>query len=239
MSGEILSLEKLSVETLPDFDQAWKISVVKNEDNLSYILSNNSTGEGIIVDPHIDDIEITTKNLDSNTRWWVIDTHTHADHISGAWKLSQKIKAPLVMHNSSPSQRVDIRINKDCNFPLAAGNLSFITTPGHTPDGLTVTWGPFVFTGDTILFNDAGRDDLPGGNPEHHFQSITKLIETIEPNKIFLCGHDGDGRCSTWGYQLENNDALKQTLPSFLEEWGSYVGPAPKQLKESLFENFK
>ena len=221
----------------------WKIFSIINDDNMTYICAHLGTKEAIVVDPMKDDwtalIE-TTRSLAGFRFLAVIDTHTHADHISCAATLAETLKAPLLMHEKSPSRKIHLRVSKDFSFANAAAPFDILVTPGHTPDSITPIWGPFIFSGDTLLYGDTGRDDLPGGNPEEHFESMQKIKAHVKSNYYLLPGHDSEGgRITTWSHQLEVNPSLSQDRATFVKEAGSYIGPSPKLLKESLFENFK
>jgi glyoxylase-like metal-dependent hydrolase (beta-lactamase superfamily II) len=233
------SPDKTSPLTVP---KPWGFRAVVNEDNLTYLIWNEESGEGIVVDPGREDLELLKKTmLGIKTRWlMVIDTHTHADHISCGEELSKAFGIPWVMSSLSETVRPELRIHRDLKLPLKAGALEFLTTPGHTPDGLTLLWGPFVFTGDTILYGDTGRDDLPGGDPKAHYESLVKISKAVKPGMILLPGHDGrGGRASTWEDQLKVNASLTQERESFISEAGAFTCPAPRLFKESLFENLK
>jgi sulfur dioxygenase len=221
----------------------WELRVLVNEDNLAYLASNRQTREAIWVDPLKVDLELSvgiSRELVDHRFVAVIDTHTHADHLSGAGELARSLHTPLVMHRNAPSSRVDLRVSQDTHLATAAGPLQLWVTPGHTWDGITPAWGPFVFTGDTVFYADTGRDDLPTGNPVEHFESLQKLKNRIHPDQLVLPGHDLEGgRFSNWATQLRINPALSQTLGQYLEDGGAWIGPPPKLLKESLLYNFK
>jgi glyoxylase-like metal-dependent hydrolase (beta-lactamase superfamily II) len=170
----------------------------------------------------------------------VIDTHTHADHVSIAATLANDLGTPLVQHVLSPSRRVHLRVSQDTALPTASSPLKLLVTPGHTAECITPIWGPFLFGGDMILYGDTGRDDLPGGDPEAHWESLQKIKAHATPDMLLLPGHDGrKGRISSWRHQLEISPGLTQDKPAFVQDAGAYVGPSPKLLKESLYENFK
>ncbi len=230
----------LDGSSLPD---SWELKTLVNGDNLTYLAFHNRTREAIWVDPLKDDFDLTleiSRELADYRFVAVIDTHTHADHLSSASELSRALDTPLVMHRNAPSSKVDFRVSRDTHLSTAAGPLRFLITPGHTWDSLTPIWGPFVFTGDTVFYADTGRDDLPTGNPAEHYESLQKLKVAIRPEQVVLPGHDLEGgRFSSWETQLRINPALRQTLEEYLEDGGSWVGSPPKLLKESLFYNFK
>jgi glyoxylase-like metal-dependent hydrolase (beta-lactamase superfamily II) len=91
-----------------------------------------------------------------------------------------------------------------------------------------------------VLFGDVGRDDLPGGNPEAHYESLLLLKKFAKDEMILLPGHDHKGgRISTWQEQMKINSSLTQERESFIKEAAAFDAPAPALLKKSLRENFK
>lgn len=230
-----------SLKLLTEDSACW---VVSSEDCLSYIAANHKTREVLVVDPKQGDeaaYEAPLKKLVGYRVVAVLDTHTHADHLSSAAHWAARLQAPLVMHEAAPSQRVDLRVARATQLPTAAGPLHFLITPGHTPDSLTALWGPFLFGGDALLFGDCGRDDLPGGDAEAHFESLQTIKAFMEGrDAIVLPGHDHKGgRASSFAHQLTMNPALKQSREEFVPEAQAFSAPAPALLKDSLRENFK
>jgi sulfur dioxygenase len=221
----------------------WEVRAVVNDDNFTYLAYNTQSREALWVDPMKDDWETLlaeSRKLEGYRFLAVIDTHTHADHISCAAELADAIHAPLVMHEGAPSRKIHLRISRDVKLPSAAAPLEILITPGHTRDSITPIWGPFLFGGDTLMYGDTGRDDLPGGDPEAHYESLQKIKARATAEMVMLPGHDGSGgRVSTWKTQLEVSPSLTQSRETFIAEAGSYVGPSPKLLKESLFYNFQ
>lgn len=224
--------------------QGWQAKVVVNEDNLTYVVWNENSKEALVVDPMREDWEtllsITRRELQPYRFIAVIDTHTHADHVSCAASLANELKVPLIQHHLSPSRRIHLRVSQDTAIPTAAGPLRLLLTPGHTAECITLIWGPFLFGGDILMYGDTGRDDLPGGDPAAHWESIQKIAAQVGPETLILPGHDArGGRASSWKHQLEISPGLKQDKTTFISDAGAYVGPTPKLLKESLYENFK
>lgn len=232
-------------ELIPQFEslQSWTFQAFQSDDCISYILIDKTSAGGIIVDPKKEDEQAYLDFLktESKTRIYaVIDTHTHADHISIGSKLSEAVKAPLIMHQKALSQKVHFRVCQQTSLIFGQEALTFLPTPGHTQDSICVFWGPFLFGGDTLLFGDIGRDDLPTGDVQAHYESVQKIKSLVEPDAIVLPGHDAKGgRASTWQKQLEVNPSLTQDHETFVKEAGSFVAPAPRLFKESLFENLK
>lgn len=224
-------------------DSAWQVRAIQSDQCLSYVAWNEKTREALVVDPKDTDLaayRALRGQLDGYVWLGVIDTHTHADHISCAADLAAELKTPLIMHAASPSARVDVRIARDTALPAHAAPVRILHTPGHTRDSITVLWGPFLFGGDTLLYGDSGRDDLPGGDAEAHYESLQSLKAVARPDTIVLPGHDHKGgRASTWATQLKLNASLLQSREDFVREAKAFDAPAPALLKESLRENFK
>lgn len=222
----------------------WQAKVVVNDDNITYVPFNEASKEALVVDPMREDWEALLKIARQDLKGYrfvaVIDTHTHADHVSCAANLAEELRAPLIQHVLSPSKRIHLRVSRDTALPTATGPLALLLTPGHTPECITPIWGPFLFGGDTLMFGDTGRDDLPGGDPEAHWESLQKIKSHAAPQTLMLPGHDAKGgRVSSWKHQLEISPALSQDKKTFVADGGAWVGPSPKNLKESLYENFK
>lgn len=243
MSTTVRSLKEVMApgEALPAND--WQLRAIQSEECLSFVAWNTRTREAILVDPKIEDIEAyraLARELSGFVWIAVVDTHTHADHISAGAQVSEELHAPYVMHRNAPSPRVHLRVSRDTVLPATAAPVRMLDTPGHTQDSVTVIWGPFLFGGDTLLFGDTGRDDLPGGSPELHFESMTKIKACAKPEMVLLPGHDHKGgRASTWATQLKVNASLTQSREDFVREAAAFSAPAPKLLKEALKENFK
>ncbi len=245
ISTQIKTFEEMSSAFPGPKPKDWEFQAIVNDDNLTYVIHHPVVREAIIVDPMREDLpalqQIARTLIKNGTQFIaVFDTHTHADHISCAYELARLTDAPWVLHKDSPSPRIDIRSSRDTRWPSKAAPFKILMTPGHTPDGTTLCWGPWVMTGDTLFVDDTGRNDLPGGDPETHFETIEKYKKLLTPDQWILPGHDGKGgRIASWGTVLEINPMVKMDRATFVREAGSYIGPSPKQLKESLYENFR
>ena len=242
MKTAVKKLEEIVLEgVLPP--AGWRLRAIVNDDNMTYLAWNEQAREAVVVDPMKDDWEGLVREVQALEGYRflaVIDTHTHADHISSASDLAKFTGAPLVQHEAAPSRRVELRVSRDTVLSTAAGPFRLLCTPGHTPDSVTLIWGPFILGADTLLYGDTGRDDLPGGDPSAHYDTLQKIKAHASSEMVLLPGHDGSGgRASSWATQMKENASLTQDRETFVREAGAYVGPAPKNLKESLFENFK
>lgn len=241
---KMLSDIALNPRGLPD--ESWKLKVLVNDDNLTYLAWNSDSHEGIIVDPVREDWDLLLKETRAlkDVRWSaVIDTHTHADHVSCACSLAKELGIPSVMTHLSPCSSVTKRVSADSFLAFKAAPMQFLLTPGHTSDGMSVIWGPFLFTGDTILHGDTGRDDLPTGDAEAHYDSLQKIKKAAAPHADrlwMLPGHDGKGgRATLWSEQMKINSSLTQSREEFVPEAAAFTAPPPKKMEESIRENTK
>ena len=243
VTSVVRSLRDLGLKADPLAGTPWKALAVQSDQCFSYVAWNEQTREALVVDPKLEDLDayVSIASRIPGYLWLgVIDTHTHADHVSVAAVLAALLPAPVIMHQLTPCTRVDLRIGRETTLPSHAGPVRIMVTPGHTPDSITPIWGPFLFGGDTILYGDVGRDDLPGGSPENHYASVQRLKEVVAPATILLPGHDHKGgRVSTWAEQLQCNASLTQPREEFIREAAGFDGAAPALLKVSLRENFK
>lgn len=242
-TASVRNLNEVMPKDEPMPPASWQLRVIQSEECMSYVAWNTESKEALVVDPKKEDWEAylsVARDLPGYTWLGVLDTHTHADHISIAADLAQKLGAPLIMHQQSPSQRIHLRVSRDTDLPARSSPVKVFQTPGHTGDSLTIFWGPYIFGGDTLLYGDTGRDDLPGGNPQAHYQSLVRLKEAAKPEMVLLPGHDNKGgRASSWATQLKINTSLTQSKEDFVRESSAFEAPAPKDLKVSLRENFK
>jgi glyoxylase-like metal-dependent hydrolase (beta-lactamase superfamily II) len=239
----VKDLQDVLLKNEPKPPAAWKLRLISSGECLSYCVWNIDTKELLWVDPKKEDIGAylqLNKELLGYLCLGVIDTHTHADHISAAAFVAEVFHAPLIMHFLSPSSRVHLRVTCMTSLPAHAAPLQFIPTPGHTQDGMCLIWGPFAFTGDTVLYGDVGRDDLPGGSPSAHYESLQKLTSLLPLEVLILPGHDNQrGRISSWATQLKINSSITQPREEYVQEAAAFEAPAPTLFKKSLVENFK
>jgi glyoxylase-like metal-dependent hydrolase (beta-lactamase superfamily II)/rhodanese-related sulfurtransferase len=161
----------------------------------------------------------------------VIDTHTHADHISGGSALKDLTGCRYVMYGDAPAGCVDMRITGDATEELLPGvPFRFTHTPGHTECAMSIVVGDALFTGDTLFLDEggAGRDDLRGGDPGAHWESLQKLM-ALPDHLVVMPAHDYRGNePSSLAEQKENNPHLRpRTKEEYIDYSRSFqIGPA-------------
>ncbi len=147
----------------------------------TYLLGLKKRAEVVLIDPVIDQIHDYIKLLEERKArlLMVIDTHTHADHISGAAALKDITGCEYLMHKAAPAHCAGFRVIDNTKIKLFDRiPVSFLHTPGHTQDSICLVLPDIIFTGDTLFLDEggAGRDDLPGGDPAAHWQSLQRIL---------------------------------------------------------------
>ncbi len=147
----------------------------------------------VIIDPVLEFLELYQKIINERVLMvqYIIETHTHADHLSAATALKSFTDAKLVMSEQSTQRCVDKHVHEGDILECAGNLFKIIDTPGHARDGISVIVENKIFTGDALFLDAAGvgRDDLPGGNPHNHWESLQKITQ-IDDDLIVYPGHN-------------------------------------------------
>ncbi len=178
----------------------------------TYILSSGKGREALIIDPVIDNTDQYLHLLDKLELKLVkvIDTHIHADHITGLNELNKRTNCTKIMGDNSKSEVVDLRVKEDDNIEIDNINLKVIYTPGHTDCSYSFLMKDRIFTGDTLLINGTGRTDFQNGDPYQSYDSIFNKILKLPNNTLVYPAHDYNGKkSSTIQNERENNPRLQ------------------------------
>ena len=208
---------------------------------LSYILSCNKTHEAVVIDPSEeagDEYErlILGYNL---TLKCVVDTHTHADHVSSHERLTKKYGVPYIMYETAPSKSVGIRVREGTMLNVGELKLLVLHTPGHASDSISLVLPDAVFTGDSLLIGGTGRTDLRAdSSSEELYDSIHEKILTRGNDVAIYPGHDYQGRfASTIWAEKESNPRMHMPREEFIKYLSEHHPPLPELLEESLRRN--
>jgi cysteine desulfurase / selenocysteine lyase len=234
--------QAITPETEPA-EQSYIFAVLQPDASCrSYLIADPETREAALVDPlreHVDEYMDLLASKQLKLRY-TIETHTHADHLSGSVRLKELTGATMMMHVASPAPCVDRGLRDGETFTIGNVPVEVIATPGHTHDGMCLVLPGRVLTGDTLLIGGCGRTDLPTGSSNEMFESLKKLAALPE-DTLVLPAHDySNHRASTIGREKKNNRRLQITNA---EEFGSVMAkqklPPPLKLRESLTANQK
>ena len=169
----------------------------------------------------------------------IVDTHTHADHRSGAAELSDLTGAPVVMHKRAPAPYVKRHLEDGDVLRVGEGELRILYTPGHTPDSMSLYAGDRVFTGDVLLIHGTGRADFAGGDPAAQYDAITRKLFVLPDATLVFPAHDYRGHTqSTIGEEKASNPRLVgRTREQYVELMNNLGLPLPDKIQEALQPN--
>ena len=178
----------------------------------TYIISSGKGREALIIDPVIEHTKKYIKILkDLELKLVkVIDTHIHADHISGLNELNKETECTRIMGEKSESEVIDIRVKDNEKIKIENVELTTIYTPGHTECSYSYLMNDRVFTGDTLLINGSGRTDFQGGNAKDQYNSIFERLLKLPEKTLVYPAHDYNGKkFSTIKDEKNNNPRLQ------------------------------
>ena len=178
----------------------------------TYIISSGKGREALIIDPvieHTDEYVKVLENLDLKLVK-VIDTHIHADHISGLNELSKRTNCTKIMGEKSKSEVVDLKLKDNEIINIENIQLKAIYTPGHTDCSYCYIMNDRVFTGDTLLINGTGRTDFQSGSPYDAYESLFNRLLKLPEKTLVYPAHDYNGKKnSTIETERNNNPRLQ------------------------------
>ncbi len=209
----------------------------------TYILSSGKGREALIIDPVLEhtDQYINFLNKLELKLVKVIDTHIHADHITGLNELSERTSCTKIMGENSKSEVVDLRVKEDEKVKIDNINLKVMYTPGHTDCSYSYLMNDRVFTGDTLLINGTGRTDFQNGNARQQYDSIFNKLLKLPENTMVFPAHDYNGKKhSTIGSERKNNPRLQvNSVDQYVEIMNNLKLANPKMMDVAVPANLK
>ena len=178
----------------------------------TYIISSGKGREALIIDPVIEHTDEYIKVLESLELKLVkvIDTHIHADHVTGLNELNQRTNCVRMMGENSKSEVIDIKLKDEENINIENIELKAIYTPGHTDCSYSYLMNDRVFTGDTLLINGNGRTDFQNGSAHEAYESLFGKLLKLPEETLVYPAHDYNGKKnSTIGSEKNNNPRLQ------------------------------
>ncbi|MEI6161354.1 MAG: MBL fold metallo-hydrolase [Roseococcus sp.] len=178
----------------------------------TYLLASRPGGEALIIDPVLERVERYLKLIEELDLKLVkaVDTHVHADHITGLGALRDHTKCITVMGEQSGVDVVSMRVSDGDRLEIEGLRLGVIYTPGHTDDSYSFTLADRVFTGDTLLIRGTGRTDFQNGNSRQQYESIFNRLLKLPDETLVFPAHDYKGdTVSTIGEERAHNPRLQ------------------------------
>lgn len=207
----------------------------------TYLVACEITNKALLIDPLQDYMDrylalLAYKGMELDA---VLDTHTHADHLTSAATLANLTDCRVIMERHAPSPRITQYVEEGESIEIGNVKLRVIYTPGHTPDSISLYMEGYVFTGDVLLINGTGRTDFPGGDTGDQYDSITGKLYALPENTIVLPGHDYRGNTrSTIGDEKRNNPRIaNHSREEYIDLMKNLKFPLPDKIQEVLQPN--
>ncbi len=178
----------------------------------TYLLAERTGGEALLIDPVRDNVEQYLQAIEELDLQLVtaIDTHVHADHITGLGLLRDSTGCATALGEQTRAQCVSVRIKEDDILRADGLQLRAIYTPGHTDDSYSFVMNDRVFTGDTLLIRGTGRTDFQNGDPAAQYDSLFNKILRLPDQTQVYPAHDYNGRTvSSIGEEKRHNPRLQ------------------------------
>ena len=217
-------------------------------DNISftytYLIANKKGAEACIIDPVLENVPNYLKTIqDLNLKLIkVIDTHVHADHVSGISKLRDKTQCITCMGKSqNASEIVSMEVSDNEKFKIGDLELRALFTPGHTDDSYCFLLNDKIFTGDTLLIGGTGRTDFQNGNAEDQYDSLFNVVLKFDDRMLVYPAHDYKGETvSTIGFERKTNPRLQvKSKQEYVDLMSSLNLPNPKLMDIVVPKNRK
>ena len=210
---------------------------------LTYLLADPLTGDAVLIDTVREHVgEYVTLLQEMNLQLvWSLETHVHADHITGASGLRELTGARTATSAAAGAACADRKLEDgDC---IVFGNevIRAIPTPGHTPGCMSYHWRDRVFTGDALLIGGCGRTDFQGGDAGTLYDSITRRLFALPDETLVFPGHDYKGfRVSSIGQErLTNARICGRSRSDFIDLMNDLNLPPPRKIDEALPANLR
>ena len=209
----------------------------------TYINSSGKGREALIIDPVIEHTDKYIKVVESLKLKLVkvIDTHIHADHVTGLNELNKRTNCTRIMGENSKSEVIDIKLKDEENVTIENINLKAIYTPGHTDCSYSYLMKDRVFTGDTLLINGTGRTDFQNGSAHEAYESLFGKLLKLPEETLVYPAHDYNGKKnSTIGNEKNNNPRLQvNSVEEYINIMNNLNLSNPKMMDVAVPANIK
>ena len=207
----------------------------------TYLIASSKGREALIIDPVLDNVEDYIKLLTELDLKLVkvIDTHIHADHVTGAGKLRDKTKCATIMGEHSPAETVEIKVKDDEYINLDHLKIRAMYTPGHTSDSYSFLLDNYLFSGDTLLINGTGRTDFQNGSSKDAYNSIFNKLLKLPEETFLYPAHDYKGqKVSTIGKEKKHNPRLQvSSVDEYIEIMSNLNLKKPAEIESNVSRN--
>jgi glyoxylase-like metal-dependent hydrolase (beta-lactamase superfamily II) len=209
----------------------------------TYLIASAKGREAVIIDPVIENVDNYVKILEELDLKLVkvIDTHIHADHVTGASKLKQATNCTTLMGEHTPADIVEIKVKDNELIIIDSLKIRSLYTPGHTSDSYSFLLDNYLFSGDTLLINGTGRTDFQNGSSKDAYNSLFNNLLKLPEETLVYPGHDYNGKfSSTIGNEKKFNPRLQvKNVDEYVELMSNLNLPKPKLIDINVSRNIK
>jgi sulfur dioxygenase len=209
----------------------------------TYLIASSKGREALIIDPVLENIDEYIKLLNELDLKLlkVIDTHIHADHVTGASKLKDKTQCTTIMGNHTPADAVEMKVKDQEIIKLDHLKIKALYTPGHTSDSFSFLMDNYLFSGDTLLINGTGRTDFQNGDSKDAYDSLFNKILKLPDEILLYPGHDYNGqKVSTIGKEKKFNPRLQvKNVDEYIEIMKNLDLKKPVTIDFNIASNLK
>jgi glyoxylase-like metal-dependent hydrolase (beta-lactamase superfamily II)/rhodanese-related sulfurtransferase len=209
----------------------------------TYLLASRRGGEALIIDPVIEKVDRYLQLIGELDLKLVkaVDTHLHADHVTGLGALRDRTHCITVMGEQSKADVVSMRLGEGEKLNVEGVSLDVLYTPGHTDDSYSYLMGDRVFTGDTLLIRGTGRTDFQNGDPRAQYDSIFNKLLRLPEDTLVFPAHDYKGEAvSTIGEERAFNPRLQvKSVDEYVALMNNLKLPNPKMMDVAVPANMK
>ena len=207
----------------------------------TYLIASAKGREALIIDPVLENVEDYIKLLNElNLKLVkVIDTHIHADHVTGAGKLRDKTKCATIMGEHTPTDAVEVKVKDEEIIKLDQLKIKALHTPGHTSDSFSFLMDNYLFSGDTLLINGTGRTDFQNGSSTDAYNSIFNRLLKLPDETLLYPAHDYKGeKVSTIGKEKKQNPRLQvNSVDEYVDIMNNLNLKKPVEIENNVFRN--
>ncbi len=207
----------------------------------SYLLASRAGGEALILDPVLEKADRYCQLLRELDLRLVkaVDTHLHADHVTGLGELRDRTQCITIMGEQSKADVVSMRVSDGDRVTIEGLSLDVMYTPGHTDDSYSYLMGDRVFTGDTLLIRGTGRTDFQNGSSRAQYESIFNRLLKLPEDTLVFPAHDYKGdTVSTIGEEKRYNPRLQvRNVDEYIELMANLKLPNPKMMDVAVPAN--
>jgi len=209
----------------------------------TYLIASAKGREAVIIDPVLENVDSyinLLKELDLRLVK-VIDTHIHADHVTGATKLKEATSCATIMGEHTPADAVEIKVKDNDRIYIDDLSIKSIYTPGHTSESYSFLLNNHLFSGDALLINGTGRTDFQNGSSKDSYHSIFDKLLKLPEDTLLYPGHDYNGKkVSTIGNEKKFNPRLQvNNVDEYIEIMSNLNLSKPELMDSNVSRNIK